>query len=96
MTTGKRIVLQTGIFLMFFSLLSIGAFADNGGSPVSAVLFGLVGALIVGLIPATVLISMSRTKTKSTQANHYVSSEVTLSDKSDKFLRKDTHMISNK
>ena len=45
MTTGKRIVLQTGIFLMFFSLLSIGAFADNGGSPVSAVLFGLVGAL---------------------------------------------------
>lgn len=97
MTVGKRIVLQVGIFFMFLSLFSIGAFAEGGGgSAVSAVITGLVGALIVGLITAVVLISMSRTKQRSTQADHYVSSEVTLSDKSDKFLRKDTHMISNK
>lgn len=96
MTVGKRIVLQVGIFFMFLSLFSIGAFAEGGGgSAVSAVITGMVGALIVGLITSVVLISMSRTKQRSTQADHYVSSDVSLSDKTDRFLRKETRRVSN-
>lgn len=94
----KRLLLQTGIFLIFFSVFSVSAFAydgSDGGSVYGMIMCGLVGAVIVGAVVAMTLVSMSRTKKKSTQADHYISSKIRLNDKQDRFLRKETRKLDN-
>lgn len=95
----KRLFLMTGIFLMCIPAFSVSAAAYDGsseGSMFGMIMCGLVGALIVGAVVAMTLISMSRTKKKSTQADHYITSEVKLTDKQDRFLRKETTRLNNK
>lgn len=99
MSSIKRLFLTTGIFLMCFSAFSVSASAYDTSSEVSIIgmiMCGLVGALIVGAVVAMTLVSMSRTKKKSTQADHYISSQVHLSDKQDRFLRKESRRLDNK
>ncbi len=95
----KRLFLMTGIFLMCIPVFSVSAAAYDGsseGSMFGMIMCGLVGALIVGAVVAMTLVSMSRTKKKSTQADHYITSEVKLTDKQDRFLRKETTRLNNK
>ena len=98
MTFLKRLFLQTGIFLMCFSAFSFSAFAydsSNSSSAFEMIICGLIGALLVGIVVAVTLISMSRTKQKSTQADHYISSQINLTDKRDMFIRKETKRLDN-
>lgn len=90
MQTRQRIVLFIGVLLMAAFLTCPAAFADDGGAG-GLILAGLVGALIVGIITASVLVSMSRTKHKATAADHYVSSDVKVSKKTDRFIKKVRH-----
>lgn len=95
----KRLFLMTGIFLMCVPAFSVSAAAYDESSEVSIIgmlMCGLAGALIVGAVVAMTLVSMSRTKKKSTQADHYITSEVKLTDKQDRFLRKETTRLDNK
>ncbi len=94
----KRLFLTTGIFLMALPAFSVSAAAYSEGSEVSVggmIMCGLVGAMIVGAVVAMTLISMSRTKEKSTQADHYISSQINLTDKQDRFIRKETKRLDN-
>ena len=78
MTFLKRLFLQTGIFLMCFSAFSFSAFAYDSGSTSSAfemIICGLIGALLVGIVVAVTLISMSRTKQNTGRSLHIVTNK---------------------
>ncbi|MCD8327724.1 MAG: hypothetical protein LUC25_01355 [Ruminococcus sp.] len=93
----RKLAMQVSLIAFSFYMFSfsVGAYSssDSGGSSSYYFFAAVVGGIIVALIVASTLVSMSRTKHKSTQADHYISSPVTISGKQDRFIRRETRRI---
>lgn len=87
----EKIMRSIGFMLisnsLFFTQITAFAESDSTGA---AVMTGIGGGVIGGVITACVLISKSRTKFKATKAEQYINSRLQLHSRNDVYLRTST------
>lgn len=92
----NKVVLTVGMLMMCTPLTTVVASAkstssSSSGSTFTGIVYGLIGAIIGAILVLGVVISMSRTKKKATEANDYIKANqggnAEITGKSDRLIR---------